>query len=95
MTAGPFQNRYTCIAGFVEHAESAEAAAVREVSEETGVRVGAVALVASQPWPCGRGGSCELMLACAARAEPDSEAIDVSGGAAGEVADLFSGMIGV
>ena len=77
---------YTCIAGFVEHAESAEAAAAREVAEETCVRVGPVALVASQPWPCGRGGACEIMLACAACAEPGGEAIDVSGGAAGEVA---------
>ena len=73
---------YTCISGFVEHAESAEAAAAREVHEETGVVCGSVALVASQPWPCGRGNHCELMLACAARADstPEAEAIRVANG---------------
>lgn len=79
---------YTCIAGFVEHAEQAEAAAAREIAEETGVRCGPVRLVASQPWPCGRGGSCELMLACAARAVPGGEAIDVAGGAEGGRGEL-------
>ena len=31
---------------------------------EAGVRIHSVSLVASQPWPIGRAGSCELMLAC-------------------------------
>ena len=47
---------------------AAERAAAREVLEETNVKVSAVSLVASQPWPCGRGNSCELMLAMVARA---------------------------
>lgn len=40
----------------------------REVHEEVGVTVGEVKIVGSQPWPAGRGGSCELMIgviACA------------------------------
>lgn len=78
---------YTCIAGFVEHAESVEAAASREVEEETGVRCGPVAIVASQPWPCGRGSHCELMLACAARAIPGGEAIGLGEDARAELED--------
>ena len=77
---------YTCISGFVEHGESVERAAAREVLEETKVKVAAANLVASQPWPCGRGNSCELMLAVAARAERSGEAIDTGtkeGGEAG------------
>lgn len=66
---------FTCISGFVEHAESVENAAVREVHEETGVSCGAAALLASQPWPCGRGDHCELMLGCVARAEPEGEQV--------------------
>lgn len=68
---------FTCVSGFVEMGESVESAAAREVREETSVRCVAVALLASQPWPCGRGNSCELMLATAARAAPDGEQIDV------------------
>jgi NAD+ diphosphatase len=43
--------RYSCVAGFVEPGESAEAAVHREVLEETGAEVRDVAYVASQPWP--------------------------------------------
>lgn len=43
--------RYSTIAGFVEPGESLEDAVVREVEEETGVNVGDVEYVASQPWP--------------------------------------------
>jgi NAD+ diphosphatase len=45
------QGRYSTIAGFVEPGESLEDAVVREVEEETGVLVGDVEYVASQPWP--------------------------------------------
>jgi NAD+ diphosphatase len=43
--------RYSTIAGFVEAGESLEDAVIREVDEETGVQVGDVEYVASQPWP--------------------------------------------
>merc|ERR1719336_3750674 len=36
----PNRTYFTCVSGFCEHSESAEAAAVREVYEETGVRTG-------------------------------------------------------
>jgi NAD+ diphosphatase len=39
------------LAGFVEPGESCEEAVVREVQEETGVRVGDVRYFGSQPWP--------------------------------------------
>jgi NAD+ diphosphatase len=43
--------RYSTIAGFVEPGEGLEDAVAREVEEETGVIVGDVEYVASQPWP--------------------------------------------
>jgi NAD+ diphosphatase len=43
--------RYSALAGFVEPGETVEEAVVREVEEETGVRVEAVRYFASQPWP--------------------------------------------
>ena len=42
---------FSALAGFVEPGESAEDAVRREVMEETGVRVGAMQYIASQPWP--------------------------------------------
>lgn len=57
--------RYSVIAGFVEPGESAEAAVVREVFEEAGVRVGSVCYQSSQPWPF----PCSLMLGFTAEAE--------------------------
>jgi NAD+ diphosphatase len=43
--------RFSVLAGFVEPGETLEEAVRREVGEESGVLVGEVAYVASQPWP--------------------------------------------
>ena len=44
-------NRYSLLAGFVEPGESLEAAAVREIAEESGVVIDDPEYVGSQPWP--------------------------------------------
>jgi NAD+ diphosphatase len=43
--------RYSALAGFMEPGETIEEAARREVLEESGIKVGSIAYVASQPWP--------------------------------------------
>jgi NAD+ diphosphatase len=43
--------RFSCLAGYVEPGESAEAAVVREVGEEVGVRLGSLRYAGSQSWP--------------------------------------------
>ncbi|KAL0038072.1 hypothetical protein WJX79_000969 [Trebouxia sp. C0005] len=64
----------TCPTGFVEQAESAEQACIREVLEETGVNIDpdTVELVHTQAWPQGWAGTCELMIGCTARAVHDA-----------------------
>jgi NAD+ diphosphatase len=42
---------FSCLAGFMEPGETLEAAVRRETWEETGVRVGRVRYLSSQPWP--------------------------------------------
>lgn len=54
------EGMYSLIAGFVEPGETMEAAVRREVFEETGVAVGAVGYLSSQPWPF----PASLMLGC-------------------------------
>ena len=56
---------YSLLAGFMEPGETVEAAVRREVREETGVKVGKVEYLASQPWPF----PSSLMLGCLALAE--------------------------
>ena len=55
---------FSTLAGFVEAGESLEAAVAREVAEETGIEVGDIAYVSSQPWPFPR----SIMLGFQARA---------------------------
>ncbi|MGB7407793.1 MAG: NAD(+) diphosphatase [Pontixanthobacter sp.] len=51
---------YSALAGFVEPGESIEEGVAREVLEETGIFVGRVRYVASQPWPF----PSQLMIGC-------------------------------
>ncbi|GAB3157336.1 NAD(+) diphosphatase [Micromonospora sonneratiae] len=57
--------RFSCLAGYVEPGESAEAAVVREVAEEVGLLLDDVEYVGSQPWPY----PSSLMLGFLARAD--------------------------
>jgi NAD+ diphosphatase len=45
------EGRFSTIAGFVEPGESLEDAVLREVHEETNIRVGNCTYIGSQPWP--------------------------------------------
>jgi NAD+ diphosphatase len=66
------ERRVSILAGFVEPGESAEQAVAREVLEETGIRVGQVRYLASQPWPMPH----SLMLGFSAQA-PGGQQIQV------------------
>ncbi len=59
--------RYSVLAGFVEPGEALEEAVIREVEEETGVRVRDVRYHSSQPWPF----PSSLMIGFTARALDD------------------------
>jgi len=63
--------RVSILAGFVEPGESLEQAVIREVGEETGLRVGDIRYAGSQPWPMPR----SLMLGFVARAPGDQEIV--------------------
>jgi NAD+ diphosphatase len=60
-------NRFSTLAGFVEPGESLEAAVIREVFEESGIRVTDPIYLGSQPWPF----PASLMLGFSARVDPD------------------------
>lgn len=68
--AGWPQRRWSVLAGFVEPGETLEQTVVREVREETGVRVRVqtARYLGSQPWPF----PGALMLGFIAEAEPDT-----------------------
>lgn len=63
---------YSLLAGFVEPGETVEAAVRREVEEESGILVGAVGYLASQPWPF----PASLMLGCRGEAQSREIRID-------------------
>ena len=44
-------SRFSCLAGFMEPGETLEEAVRREILEESGIEVGRVHYLASQPWP--------------------------------------------
>ncbi len=74
---------FTTLAGFVEAGESLEQAVIREVREETAVRVDEITYAGSQPWPY----PSNLMLGCYARAiatEPVVDGVEI------EAASWFS-----
>ena len=54
------EGMYSLLAGFVEPGETIEAAVRREVFEESGIRVGDVTYLASQPWAF----PMSLMIGC-------------------------------
>lgn len=64
--------RWSVLAGFVEPGETPEQAVVREVHEETGVRVRDCRYLGAQPWPF----PGSLMLGYIAAGEPDPPRTD-------------------
>ena len=84
---------YSALAGFVEPGETIEEAVRREVQEETGIEVGKVRYITSQPWPY----PSSLMIACIARAKShaitldDNELADARWISRNEVIDLLNG----
>ncbi len=66
------EGMYSCLAGFMEPGETPEAAVRREVAEETGISVGAVRYLASQPWPY----PSSLMIGCHGEAETTDITLD-------------------
>ena len=66
------EGMYSLLAGFVEPGETIEAAVRREVFEESGIRVGAVDYLASQPWPF----PASLMIGCRGEALSDAITLD-------------------
>lgn len=66
------ERMYSLLAGFVEPGEMIESAVRRETFEETGIHVGDVRYVASQPWPF----PMSLMFGCAGEALDETISID-------------------
>lgn len=60
---------FSCLAGFLEPAETIEDCVRREIWEESGVKVGRVVIHSTQPWPF----PANLMLGCIAQVKDASE----------------------
>src|ERR1700759_2077441 len=65
---------YSCLAGFVEAAETIEDAVAREIFEESGIRCTDVTYYMTQPWPY----PSSLMIGCTARATNEDIIVDHS-----------------
>jgi NAD+ diphosphatase len=63
---------YSCLAGFVEAAETIEDAVRREILEESGISCTDVAYYMTQPWPY----PSSLMIGCTARATTEEIVVD-------------------
>jgi NAD+ diphosphatase len=63
---------YSCLAGFVEAAETIEDAVRREILEESGIRCTDVHYYMTQPWPY----PSSLMIGCTARATSEDIVVD-------------------
>lgn len=68
--------RFSLLAGFIEAGESAEQAVVREVAEESGMRVDRVEYIASQPWPFPRSLMLGFRASVVADADPSALVAD-------------------
>jgi NAD+ diphosphatase len=66
------EGMYSLLAGFVEPGETLEAAVRREVKEESGITVGPVSYLASQPWPF----PASLMFGCKGEALDEDIVVD-------------------
>ena len=75
-------NRFSLLAGFVEPGESLESAVIREIFEESGVRIVDPVYLGSQPWPF----PASLMLGFMAKVDPDFAGIEQADGV--EILDL-------
>ncbi len=65
---------WSCLAGFVEVAETIEDAVRREILEESGIHCGDVAYYMTQPWPY----PSSLMIGCTAEAVDDAITVDLT-----------------
>ena len=65
---------WSCLAGFVEIAETIEDAVRREIFEESGIHCGDVTYYMTQPWPY----PSSLMIGCTAEAIDDAITVDLT-----------------